>query len=77
MKEKKETGGITSEDLIQPGDPKNTLDANNLINTVESSRPFEGGFDGGLDILSNLQYRKNPRLSPSFGSIDKSEYDEY
>ena len=76
MREKKELGGLDNKDIIQPGDPQE-LNANNLINTVQSNRPFKGGFDGGSDILSGLQYKNAPRLSPSYGSIDKREYDEY
>ena len=75
MKEKKQTGGLENKDIIQPG--QQTLDPNNLINTVESNKPFQGGFDGGAQILSNLQYKNSPVLTPSYGSIDKREYEEY
>ena len=76
MKEKKETGGLTNSDLIQPGENQE-LNTNNLINTVQSNKPFQGGFDGGAQILSNLQYRNAPTLTPGYGSIDANEFNEY
>ena len=77
MADKKQTGGlgVNNDDLIQPGDQE--LDTNNLINTVQQNKSkFEGGFDGSLDILTNIQ-RGNSPLNPDHYKIDSREWDEY
>ncbi len=75
MKDKKQEGGLDdTQDLIQPGDQE--LDANNLIDTVQSQLPFQGGFSGASDLLSNLQHG-NSVLRPVYGEIEKSDWDEY
>ena len=71
MKEKKETGGLEP-DIIQPGDQ--TLDANNLINTVQG----EPGIDGNIiNSLTNLQYIGNSALAPRDTKLQRGQYDEY
>ena len=71
MKEKKETGGLEP-DIIQPGDQ--TLDANNLINTVQGEPGIEGNL---LNSLTNLQYIGNSALAPRDTKLQRGQYDEF
>ena len=77
MKNKKETGGLTTDDLIQPGEEQ-TLDANNLIDTIENNQSNTSRLEGNLlNSLTSLQYENQSYLSPFDMNIKKGEYDEY
>ena len=56
MIDKKQNGGLEddNQDLIQPSGDQ-TLNSNNLINTVENRKPLEISGLGGIDILRSLQ----------------------
>ena len=56
MIDKKQNGGLEddNQDLIQPSGDQ-TLNSNNLINTVENRKPLEISGLGGVDILRSLQ----------------------
>ena len=75
MKETKQTGGLENEELIQPGDGQE-LNTNNLINTVEASQADLGDLNL-LNTLSRFQYSNSMQLQPTYGKVDKNEWDEY
>ena len=56
MIDKKQNGGLEddNQDLIQPSGDQ-TLNSNNLINTVENRKPLEISGIGGVDIIRALQ----------------------
>ena len=81
MKEKKETGGLSNEDILQPGEQE--LDVNNLIDTVDSNNAnfMDLPVGGRKGLLSKLQYSSGSgayhMTEPSYGEIEKGEWNEY
>ena len=78
MIDKKQNGGLEDDnaDLIQPSGDQ-SLNANNLINTVENNKPLEISGIGGVDILRSLQNDGFDPAGASTGQIRGGEFDTY
>ena len=78
MIDKKQTGGLEddNQDLIQPSGDQ-TLNSNNLINTVENNKPLEISGVGGIDILRTLQSDGFAPTQTTTHKINKDEFSEY